>query len=184
VLYSAVFGALNPVGNVPIISPSAIVVDPQGDAYVAVSDCGNCSVLNLGTGTAAMVRINASATKATNVAFPAGSGQTFLDGLAMDAQAFLYLTGTTTSSDFPTTPVFLSPPLPRPARSLFYPNSRPLPALNSVALPRRIDGALRLYCASAKSSRATPAWGRILWSVPTTRSRCMGTVARRFPWVT
>jgi len=101
VLYSTVFGVLSP----PAISPAALAVDAQSNAYVAASDCGNCAGYNLAApGTGALVRINASGTQATNLAIPSGSGATVIAGLAVDAEGFVYLTGTTSSRDFPTTP--------------------------------------------------------------------------------
>ncbi len=106
-LYSTFFGNTN-------TSPAAIAVDPEGDAYVTGStpaSDGSSSFPTTsgafetaaGSGTHAFVsELNASGSGLVYSSFLAGSGTDQGYGIAVDNAGDAYVTGSTTSTNFPT----------------------------------------------------------------------------------
>jgi len=102
-LYSTFLGPNN------FASPQSIALDPNNNAYVAA----NTRSAGFGTNNGIegytngfdilLVEIDASATTELFATYLGGSGNDFASGIALDANGSIYLTGSTTSPDFPVT---------------------------------------------------------------------------------
>jgi len=117
VVYSSVFGTYSQSysnGGSSFPTPQ-IGADALGNAYVSVyADCtgigptpgalsANCQPKPLAS-VGVVAKLNPSGTKLLWVAMPAGSGRSYITGIAVTAQGFAYIAGTTDSVDFPVTP--------------------------------------------------------------------------------
>jgi hypothetical protein len=93
-------------------SGSAIAVDASGRAYViGETDCsdfpitpGAFQTIYGGQGDASITKLNAAGTDLLYSTYLGGSSSDFGLGIAVDTSGNAYVTGQTTSSDFPTTP--------------------------------------------------------------------------------
>ncbi|MBI2688703.1 MAG: SBBP repeat-containing protein [Acidobacteria bacterium] len=117
VAYASVFGAYSQSysNRDSRFSPPQIGADAQGNAYISVyTDCTgidatpgalrtNCRPDPLSS-VGVVVKMNPTGTKLLWVAMPTGSGRSYINGLAVTAQGFTYMAGTTQSADFPMTP--------------------------------------------------------------------------------
>jgi uncharacterized protein (TIGR03437 family) len=117
VAYSSVFGTYSQSywnSDFSLSPPPQIGADALGNAYISVyTDCtgidatpgalrANCRPDPNSVGV--VVKMNPSGTKLLWAAMPTGSGSSNIRGLAVTAQGFTYMAGTTQSADFPVTP--------------------------------------------------------------------------------
>jgi Abnormal spindle-like microcephaly-assoc'd, ASPM-SPD-2-Hydin/Beta-propeller repeat len=93
-------------------SASSIAMDASGNIYVAgIAPTSNPTVLPIPPGTTpfnasprdiSIIKLNSTATAVLNATYFGGSGIDTVTGLAVDANGNIYLSGQTTSNDFPT----------------------------------------------------------------------------------
>jgi hypothetical protein len=99
------------------ISPTGIAVDSAGDAYVTGSTLDAPPLKNAyqatagGGGDAFVTKLNATGSKLVYSTYLGGSGQDYANGIAVDSSGDAYVTGTSSSANFPTTPGSLQPVL-------------------------------------------------------------------------
>jgi hypothetical protein len=102
-LYSTFLGPNN------YANPQSIALDPSNNAYVAANTRSAAFATNNGIEgytngfDILLVEIDASATTEPFATYLGGSGNDFASGIALDANGSIYLTGSTTSPDFPVT---------------------------------------------------------------------------------
>lgn len=119
-LYSTYLGGTNPSGASSPIGATAfgVVVDSQGNAYVAGdTDSPNFPVVNAfqstlksNAGNAFVAKLNATGTALTYSTYLGGSGSEVAKGIAIDSTGHAYVTGSTSSADFPVVNAFQSSP--------------------------------------------------------------------------
>src|ERR1700733_14526175 len=86
--------AVDASGNVFVGGTNLSFPIPSGTTpFQATAKTGN-SIL--------IVKLNSTATSVLDATYLGGSGEDFLSGLAVDADGNLYVSGSTTSNDFPT----------------------------------------------------------------------------------
>ncbi|MGI8955910.1 MAG: SBBP repeat-containing protein [Chthoniobacterales bacterium] len=97
------------LGGGLIDAGSDIAVDSGGNAYLTGTTtstdfptAGPIQVINRGNGDAFVTKINAAGTALVYSTYLGGSGQENGRGIALDSTGNAYITGNTTSSDFPT----------------------------------------------------------------------------------
>jgi hypothetical protein len=101
------------------ISPTGIAVDSAGDAYVTGSTYDAPPLKNAyqatagGGGDAFVTKLNAAGSKLVYSTYLGGGGQDYATGIAVDGSGDAYVTGTSSSTDFPTTPGSLQSVLPQ-----------------------------------------------------------------------
>ena len=97
------------------ISPTGIAVDSAGNAYVTGSTYDAPPLKNAyqatagGGGDAFVTKLNAAGSKLVYSTYLGGSGQDYANGIVVDGAGDAYVTGTSSSTDFPTTPGSLQP---------------------------------------------------------------------------
>ncbi len=128
-LYSTIFGGSFEDGI------SGIVIDAQGEAIIAGDTASSdfpvtetiSKVSSTGAGSGFVAKLSADGSKAIYSSIIGASLGVNIDGVAIDASAAPYITGTTPSPDFPTTADAFEPKLPtamcqRPSGNPFLPN--------------------------------------------------------------
>src|SRR5579859_6956233 len=90
---------------------NGIAVDSSGNAYIAgITNSTNFPTLSpeqtssAGSGDGFVAKLNSTGTALVYSTYFGGSGADTITGIALDASSDAFLTGTTTSSDFPTSP--------------------------------------------------------------------------------